>query len=519
VTRTWTSTTGVAIPDLVPARARQDWVARGLCPGVDLYQLFTAHVDAHPDRPAVIDDDGAVSYAELDLLVNGAAEDLAGRGLGHRDIVGIRMTNSRRAVVAELAVAALGAVSMPFPTGRGTSDAIGLLARSRATGLVVDPAGALPADALPHLHTTVELTPRCGHTRPQPAVSSTDPARILVSSGSETEPKMVAYAHDAFGGGRASYVRALHRADETGDDPMRNLVLVPLSSSFGSCGVPVTVAALGATLIVCARFDPPAVASTIAEHRPTHVFGVPTMLNRLADHVTTRPPGLRALVSSGAALPPSVAHRCRTRCRTRVISVYGSTDGVNCHDAASGRPDPAVADIVVTDPAGHPLPTGIPGEILARGPMTPLSYVAAPELNNRYRTPAGWVRTGDQGLLDEDGVLHVTGRLRQVVLRGGRTISPAEVDLHLSAHEAVAEVTCVGIPDDDLGERLCACVVPVPDRPPPTLADLTAYLREQHDLEPVKLPERLLLLSELPLGPTGKVCRATLTAVASTRSR
>lgn len=520
MTHPWTSTTGVAIPDLVPARLRREWVVSGLCPGIDLYRLFTTHVDTNPDRAAVIDDEGTVSYAELDLLVCGAAAVLAENSLCRTDIIAIRMTGGRRAVVAELAVAALGAVSMPIPAGRGTRDAVSLLARSRAAALLVDSGGGVPTDRLPLLR-TIELPLIAGHTRPDPAVSSNDPARILVSSGSETEPKMVAYAHDAFGGGRANYVRALHH----GSGPMRNLVLVPLSSSFGSCGVPVTVAALGATLIVAERFDPAAATRMIAEHQPTHVFGVPTMLNRLADHATCRrPTGLRALVSSGAALPPAVADRCRTRFRAPVFAVYGSTDGVNCHDALDGRPDPAVAEITITGHDGHPLPPGTPGEITALGPMTPLSYVADPDLNTRHRTDEGGVRTGDRGLLDEHGVLHVTGRIAQVVLRGGLTISPAEIELHLSGHPAVAEAACVGVPDPDLGERLCACVVPSPRRPPPTLADLTTYLRTHHDLEPAKLPECLLLLHELPLGPTGKVCRTTLatearSSAATARSR
>jgi acyl-CoA synthetase (AMP-forming)/AMP-acid ligase II len=511
VTRPWTSNAGIAIPDLVPARLRREWVARGLCPGVDLYRLFTAHVDEHPDRAAVIDDDGPVSYADLDLLVLGAAATLADAGLGARDVIGIRMVNSRRAVVAELAVAALGAVSLPLPAGRGSRDAVSLLARSRAAGLIVDPGGAAPTGALPRLRATVELTPTAGRTRLEPSVSATDPARILVSSGSETEPKMVAYAHDAFGGGRANYVRALHRDD----GPMRNLVLVPLASSFGSCGVPVTVAALGATLVVQERFDPANAVRVIAEHRPTHVFGVPTMLSRLADHATGHSPGLRALVSSGAALPPAMGRRCGMRFGARVIAVYGASDGVNCHDAVDGRPDPAVAEITITDDSGHPLPPGVPGEIRALGPMTPLSYVADRALNTRYRTNDGWVRTSDRGLLDADGVLHVTGRLNQVVLRGGLTISPAEIELHLSGHPAVAEAVCVGVPDHELGERLCACIVPIPDHTPPTLADLITYLRTHHDLEPAKFPERLLVLADLPLGATGKVCRTTLTTLAT----
>ncbi|MEV6824980.1 class I adenylate-forming enzyme family protein [Amycolatopsis sp. NPDC051102] len=513
----WTSTTGIAIPDLVPGQLRRAWVTRGLYPGKDVHRSFTEHVDAHPGRQAVIDDTGPVTYAELDHAVSATAAGLLTAGLGPRDIIGIRMVASRHAVAAELAVAAIGAVSMPFPTGRGSRDALSLLRRARATGLLVDQGsdGELRTGDLPHLRATIapEQFATRGAARPAPAVAPGDPARILVSSGSETEPKMVAYSHDAFLGGRARYVRALHGADDT---PMRNLVLVPLSSSFGSCGVPVTVAALGGTLLVSRRFDPGAALRTIDEHEPTHVFGVPTMLSRLAErHRTGRPRGLRALVSSGAPMSPAAEQRIRTRFRTPVILVYGSTDGVNCHNAVDGRPDPAVATITVTGESGRPLPPGTSGEIRARGPMTPMSYVADPELNTRYRTADGWVRTGDQGFLDDGGMLHVTGRRGDTVLRGGRTISPAEVETYLSGHPAVAEVSCVGVPDPDLGERLCACVVPHPGHPPPGLAELTGYLRTRHDLEPVKLPEHLVILPTLPLGPTGKVCRTTLTRLAT----
>lgn len=92
--------------------------------------------------------------------------------------------------------------------------------------------------------------------------------------------------------------------------------------------------------------------------------------------------------------------------------------------------------------------------------MTPLCYVGAPELDARYRTPDGWVRTGDLGYLDSDSVLHVVGRLKDIVIRGGANISPAEVERELTAHPQIRDVACVGIPDPLMGERLAACVVP-----------------------------------------------------------
>jgi acyl-CoA synthetase (AMP-forming)/AMP-acid ligase II len=529
----WTSNAGVEIRDLVPAPVRRAWTEQGHCPGRDLYTLFSGHVERHPGRTAVIDAAGAVDYAGLDAWVRHIAARLAERGLGERDIIAVRLPNGRDAVAAELAVAAVGAVALPYPPGHGSRGPVSLLDRSRArAAIVADLSDAVLHARLPHLeavftfgegHPTARslTTPARQSFVPRP-VDPEAPARILVSSGSEAEPKMVAYSHNAMAGGRATYLRALH----DGDGPMRNLVLVPLASSFGSCGTSVTLAALGGTLLVQASFDPAAALRMLVEHRPTHVFGVPTMLRRL----TEQPPagqedftGLQAVVSSGAALPDATSDACRDRFGRRVITVYGSADGVNCHTAATGLspeagtglPDPAVARIRITDDVGAPVPAGQPGEILARGPMTPLSYVAAPDLDARYRTPTGWVRTGDRGLLDEHGRLHVLGRIKQVVVRGGYNISPAEVERELGTHAAVAEVACVAVPDPELGERLCACIRARPDAPSPDLRELTVYLESQRGLERRKLPELLLRVDEMPLGPTGKVCRRTLARLAA----
>jgi acyl-CoA synthetase (AMP-forming)/AMP-acid ligase II len=476
---TWVSSNGLVLRDLVPAVLRRRWVEEGHCPDRDIYSLFTDRVRAHPHRVAVIDDAGSLTYGDLDARVRRAAAGLAGAGLGARDIIGLQLPNGRDAVVAELAVAALGAVALPCPVGR---DIDGLLDRARAV-LMADPA-SLPAD------------PRW---RPAP-VDPEAPARILVSSGSEAEPKMVAYSHNAMAGGRGNYLRAVH----AGAEP-RDLVLVSLASAFGSFGTPVTLARFGGTLILAGGFDPASALRMIAEHRPTHVFGVPTMLRRMVA-LPGDASSLRAVVASGADLPPATAALCRERFGCPVVNVYGSSDGVNCHTRGGGgvgRPDPAVTDLRVVD-----------GEIQALGPMTPLCYVGAPELDARYRLPGGWVRTGDRGRLDAAGRLHVTGRLRQIAIRGGHNISLAEVEQHVNAHPAVEDTACLATPDPDLGERVCAFVVPRPGTEL-TTPDLLAFL-ERAGLDRRKHPERVLFLPELPLGPTGKVCRHTLTGLATT---
>ncbi|WP_432061622.1 AMP-binding protein [Streptomyces sp. S1] len=670
----WRSRNGLELPDRVPRADREAWEARGLCPGADLFTLFRGHALAAPGRDAVVDERGTVSYGELYAEVLRVAALFAEAGLGPRDVIALRLPNGRLAAAAELAVYALGAVALPYPLGGGTRDTLSLLARSRAGGAVLsEPEDLEAASELPWLRAVfttgphiapgvrrLDRPPSGGPFRPaEPPAAATAPARILVSSGSEAEPKMIAYSHQAMAGGRATYVRALtglppepdapalprpsaapdslavpspsaeprppakpglpalprpsaapdspaapgpwaapdfpaeprlpaapgspaapgpsaatdfpaeprspavSRSSVAPDSPAapgssaapdfpvapgspaephppaapglpatppRLLVLVPLASSYGSLGVPVALAALGGTLIVRGRFDAVDALRAVVEHRPTHLFGVPTMLRRMAD--LPRLAGedtssLRAVVSSGAALPASTADACRERFGTRVVAVYGSSDGVNCHTAApgapagdtAGTPDPAVAALRIVRPDGSPAATGEPGEIQARGPMTPLCYVAAPDLDARYRTADGWVRTGDLGALDAQGRLRVLGRLKNVVIRGGYTISPAEVERELGTHPGIAEAVCVPVPDEEFGERLCACVRPVPGAPAPTLGAVTAHLAAR-GLERRKFPEYLLVLDRMPLRPTGKVCRRTVTAraVASLRA-
>lgn len=525
---TWTSRNGIVIRDLVPASLRQQWVRDGHCPDRDVHSLFRDQVRAHPERVAVIDRERVLDYAALDREVRRVAAALSAAGLGPRDVIGIRLPNGWRMAVAELAVAALGAVALPYPAGRGTRDTVSLLGRSRASaGIFASREDAEVARGLPDVRAvftfgeggSLDDLPEAADSEPGP-VDPAAPARILVTSGSQAEPKMIAYSHHAMVGGRANYVRALH----DGDRPMRGLVLMSMAAGYGSLATFVAIAALGSTLVLVDRFDAAETLRLVTRHRPTHLFGVPTMLRRLAEHPAAADEdlsSLRTVVSSAAPLSDVTAQACRDRFGCRVVTVYGSSDGVNCLTAwtgpgrGTGVPNPAVAEIRVVDEHGRDVPPGESGEVWARGPMTPLCYVAAPELDARYRTPDGWVRSGDRGLLDHDGRLHVLGRLEQVVSRGGYKISPAEVEQEISAHPGVVDVACVPVPDDDLGERLCACISQSAGAPELALADLTAFLERERGLERRKLPEFLLRLPELPLAPTGKVCRRTVTAMAA----
>ena len=523
------------LADLVPYEVRRHWANTGLYRDRDLYSLFHEHVLAGPGRTAIVDADGEISYAELDLMARSLAVGLAGIGVEQGDVVGIQLPNGRLACAFDLAIAALGAVSLPYPVGRGDREAASLLSRSGAVAVVTTTfysdypcaqrtralAGELPElrtviaagdGAVPAGCVPVAALLAADPARFEPASPDPDgPARILVTSGSEAAPKMVLYSHNALVGGRGRFVGEL-----IGDTPeLRNYVMVPLASSYGSNGTSVTLAVHGGTLVLLPKFDVGAALAMIERARPTHVLAVPTMLRMIVDcpeldrYDTS---SLRVVALGGAALDATTAARVRETLGCTVVNVYGSADGVNCHTAlndppshanTAGRPNPSVARLRIVDDSLRDVPPGDVGEIVSLGPMSPLCYVGAPELNERYRTPDGWVRTGDLGRIDADGYLHVVGRRKDVIIRGGMNISPAEVEALLSTHPAVRDVVCVPVPDDVLGERLCACVVA---DPAPTLEELTAHLAAQ-GLEPRKFPERLVVVHALPLGAAGKVDR------------
>ncbi|MEV7578917.1 class I adenylate-forming enzyme family protein [Streptomyces erythrochromogenes] len=536
----------LVLRDLLPAELRRSWVVDGTCPDLDLYSLFRARQIADLHRTAVIDAKGKLCYTALDRKVRCLATGLRELGIGPGDVVGVQLPDGRNAVIADLALAALGAVSLPFPVGRGVLEAECLLRRSEAVAVIAATehrafrhaadlrtlAGALPR--LRHVIAAGRPDTVPGGTIPLAELLRRDPAgfvparpdpdsaaRILVSSGSEAEPKMIAYSHNALAGGRGNFLASLI-PDGT---PPRCLFLVPLASAFGSNGTAVTLARHGGTLVLLDHFTADAALAAVREHRPTHVLGVPTMVRMMLerlDETGEELPSPTAVVLGGAPLDETTAAAAAQAFGCSVVNLYGSADGVNCHTGLGstvpptdgsgvvvGHPDPRVAEIRIADPDTHqPLPDGAVGEIISRGPMTPLCYVGAPELDARYRTPDGWVRTGDLGYLDAESVLHVVGRLKDIVIRGGANISPAEVERELTAHPQVRDVACVGVPDPLMGERLAACVV-ARGAQAPTLASLGEHLTGR-GLERRKHPEQLLVVAELPLTAAGKPDRAAL---------
>jgi len=226
---------------------------------------------------------------------------------------------------------------------------------------------------------------------------------------------------------------------------------------------------------------------------------------------------LRFIRSSSASLPPPVMAELEQTFGCPVIESYGMTEA--SHQMTSnplpprprkpGTVGPAAGpEVAVLDEAGRPAPAGSTGEVAIRGPNVTAGYVANPAANASAFTD-GWFRTGDQGVLDADGYLTITGRLKELINRGGEKISPREVDDLLMTHPAVAQAVTFALPHDKLGEEVAAAIVLREGR--------TATERELRDfvstrLADFKVPRKVVFLAEIPKGATGKLQRIGLAA-------
>jgi acyl-CoA synthetase (AMP-forming)/AMP-acid ligase II len=269
--------------------------------------------------------------------------------------------------------------------------------------------------------------------------------------------------------------------------------------------------------VVCTPgFDPFKFHRWLDELRPTYYTAVPTMHQMvLARAPQDRETSLRFVRSSSAALPGAVFDGLHDRFDIPVIEAYGMTEAshqMTCNPLppkAVKRGSVGVAtgiEVAVLDAQNNVLPAGERGEIAIRGATVVDGYEKNPTANASAFT-AGWFRTGDEGLLDEDGYLFLTGRLKEQINRGGEKISPVEIDEVLLRHPAVAEAVTFAVPHVTLGEDVGAAVV-LTEGKTATERELRAYLSEQLAL--FKVPRQIVFVAEIPKGATGKVQRIGL---------
>jgi cyclohexanecarboxylate-CoA ligase/acyl-CoA synthetase len=235
---------------------------------------------------------------------------------------------------------------------------------------------------------------------------------------------------------------------------------------------------------------------------------------------------LRVWLCAGAPIPESLALEfAKTFGGGQLLPLYGCSEvmvATCCHlddsterkSGSDGQPAFPGVQIKTASSTGEQLPAGEEGEICYRGPGAVLGYWREPERTAAVIDAAGWHHTGDLGRIDQDGYLRVTGRIKDIIIRGGTNISAGEIEEHLIAHPAIREAALVAYPDERLGERACAVIVPV-EGATLTLADVTQFLRTQRDIAIHKLPERLVTVDALPMTASGKIQKFRLRDLAA----
>ncbi len=341
------------------------------------------------------------------------------------------------------------------------------------------------------------------------------PALILYTSGSTGQPKGAVLSHAALGFSSRSWagpVMALTTED-------RVLAVLPFSHSYGLNGALCAPLLAGATVILLERFSPEEVLGAIARHRVTVLPGVATMFRRLLDSPAFESADLSSLrlaLSGAAPCPWELAEEWRRRTGVRILRGYGMTelfrpisyladDATDLPDAI-GCPVPGV-QVRVVDEDEHPVPAGEVGELWIKSPAAMDGYLDAPE-ETRAVLEDGWFKTGDLATVSREGFVSIVGRKRELILRGGYSIFPGEVEAALLTHPAVAEAAVIGVAHAELGEEVVAFATLRPDsaaRP----EQLIAHCKEC--LAAYKYPRRIVIVDQLPKGATGKILKSRLT--------
>jgi acyl-CoA synthetase (AMP-forming)/AMP-acid ligase II len=491
-----------------------------------------------PSKIALVHRGRRISYAELQGTVTRVAAGLRALGLGRGDAIGIQLPNWIEFSYFHLAVTRIGAISNPLlPSLRAHE--IEYMARHARTSALVVPASyrgfAHPRMVeevrarLPDLRHVFVVGGQGGKDTigveeflqrpwerdatplPELAGDANDPRLLLFTTGTEASPKGVLHSHNTLHFALTTFARGFGCA---ADDVV--LLPSPVGHATGAVYGHDLGMLLGGKIVLQDQWNAEEAVELIEREGCTVMWGATAFLHDLAHAENVGRHDVRSLrlfASGGAPIPRDLVRQAQDVIGCRVAAAYGSSEGMNVtingpEDplekvvGTDGRPNPGI-DVRLTDDAGRPVAQGAPGEITYRGPNVFLGYLADPERTAAAFDADGFFHSGDLGVLDPDGYLRVVGRKKDIIIRGGENISPAEIENLLYAHPGVREVAVVGMPDSRLGERVCAFVVPRDDGAP-TLHELCDFLVARR-VAKFKLPERVEIVGELPKTPTGKV--------------
>ncbi|MCY4068862.1 MAG: AMP-binding protein [Acidimicrobiaceae bacterium] len=515
-------------------------------PPVTLREALDAGAE---DAAAVVTPEGAVlTHGQLRSEVDRLSSRLRAFGLGAGSRVAIVLPNGPEMAVAFLAAACVGCAAPLNPRYRAAElrfyledlaadalitrpDESGAEARAAAqhikggaggtsgtnvlalalNGAAADGPGSLDFCS----ETAAASEARRGAARPRPPTSD-DVALVLHTSGTTSRPKIVPLRQRNLACSATGIAASLALGPED-----RSLQVMPLFHIHGLLAGLLAPLSAGASVACTEGFDAFRFFTQLQELRPSYYTAVPTMhqmvLSRADRHRgAARAARLRFVRSSSASLPAPVLVELAELFEAPVVEAYGMTEAT--HQMCANPLPPAVAkprsvgipagvELAILDPQNRLLPSGGRGEVSIKGPAVIDGYENNPEADAAAFSD-GWFRTGDEGYLDDDGYLFLTGRFKEQINRGGEKISPLEVDEALLAHPKVAQAVTFALAHTKLGEEVAAAVVLVSPADPPDERELRRFVAQS--LAAFKVPRRIVVTDELPKGATGKLQRIGL---------
>ena len=501
-----------------------------------------------PTKTALVDGESRYTWAALARAVDRVAHGLRAHGVERGSVISCQLPNWNETVLIFLAALRLGAVVNPIPPtyrAREIRFMLGLLESQVAVvpaafrgfshaGMLASLRPALPR--LAHVFVArgqgpegtlplATLTDQAWEARAGraglPGTDANAVHEVVFTSGTTGEPKGVMHTQN-------TTLSTIYRAVERLEFSDRDVVLMASTLGhqtgylYGYC----LTLLLGATAVWLDVWSAEEGARLIEAEGVTFTMGATPFLRDLTYTAAQRDMrSLRVFISAGAPVPRPLVRDARARLGCAISAGWGMTENglATCNglrDAeekvfgSDGAPLRGM-ELRVVDADGAPVPAGCEGDLLVRGAAQFVGYFQRPQFTADGHTAEGWFKTGDRGTLDAEGYLAITGRSKDLIIRGGENIPVVEVENLLYTHPKIAGVAIVAIPDPRLGERACAVVIPR-EGEAITLGEIVGFL-ERHELARQKFPERLEIVSEFPMTPSGKIQKYRLRELVAER--
>jgi acyl-coenzyme A synthetase/AMP-(fatty) acid ligase len=537
--------------DRYTAEEAQRYRDIGLWTDDNFFDLLSRQALRHPDKTFATDGTRSLTYRELHDSALRLTAGAHARGWSAGDTVVVHLPNWVGFIEIAAALSRLGVITVPvMPIYR--RDEVGYVLNNSGARAVITPATFKKFDYLGMYQSLRQDRPdleiivarpgsdtEFSSTETGSAVVSLDSLRseqvpaesdlpaapgpddpfvIVYTSGTTSRPKGCVHTFNTYCSGARSLTTAFGYTEDDvqfGPSPITHTtglvtsVLLPLLN--------------GASTHLMAEWDPQRGLQEIAQYRCSQAVTATTFLQMLLgtyDPSRHDASSLRVWTCAGSPIPAAVVEKSTTTLPDmKVLSLYGRSENL-CTTTCSVSDEPHRAlnsdgaampghTVAVVDEQGNELPPGTEGDVAYRGPSHMIEYLGNAEETTALFTPAGLSRSGDLGVMDQDGYVRVTGRTKDIIIRGGMNISAREIEDHLAAHPALSASAVVGVPDERLGERVGCFVVTNPGVPDPSVEELRNYLVD-HGVAIQKTPETVIAVDDLPMTATGKVQKHVL---------